>query len=136
MTGCGAPQLGKELNPKDLKKLKHKRCKLVFLAIILSPVILLLITSVVLSIVWLDLTEKRDCVPQWLRYGLTPLIFIVGIPLTLIAVPCALIYGIIWLIIRVLCCCTKHGNASKNKLNAMERIKELTDESYALSSSQ
>lgn len=128
VTGCGAPQLGQELNPKDLKKLQRKRCNLLFIAFIFLPVILVLATPVFLSIIWLDCTEKKH-MSAWLRYGLTPLIFVCGIPLTLIAVPCALVYALFYLVrTHCLCCCKKNGNASKNKLMALERIKELTEE--------
>jgi len=85
------------------------------------PFICLWYVPYFLSSIFLDQTEKWT---NWVRYPLTALIFIIGVPLGAASIPFALIYCI-YVILRDCCfkpCCKK----TNNRLRAEERIRQRT----------
>ena len=88
--GCGAEMLDSELNPKDYAKIRQKRRSRICCLIFLSPILLLFFTPYLITLYFMDKTDKRCS--DWLRIPLIPIIFILSIPLAVIGIPITLVY--------------------------------------------
>ena len=107
LNGCGADQLDGKLTHDDYERLMRKKMGKMCCCFFLFPILVIGWVPYYLCTIFLDQTDGRW--PNWLRYPLAVFVFILGIPLGLIAIPFAIIY---WLykIFRDCCyvrCCIK-----------------------------
>ena len=105
-------------NPRDLEKLKQKRCSTFACIFFCFPILVIVYVPWFISALFLDKTEK--CLPWPIRYFLVLLVFIASIPLGVIAIPFALIYCIYKLVHD--CCYLRCCKKSSNQLAAEARI--------------
>lgn len=110
LTGCGATQLDGSKTKKNLEELQRKKLGKFFLIFMCFPFICMYHVPIFITTIFLDQTDNKW--PNWLRYPITVILFVLGIPLGLISVPFALLWCI-YLMFHECCylrCCKKTRN--------------------------
>ena len=90
LRGCGAEQLDSRLTHRDLDRVRNKKLGTFFCIFICFPFIVIYYVPNFITMIFLDQTEDR--LTNWVRWPLAVLIFILCIPLGVIAIPFAIIY--------------------------------------------
>ena len=121
LTGCGVGQLDSRVDRRDLDAINRKKAGKFCMYFFCFPFIVIYEVPKFLAIIFLDQTEGH--LTNWIRYPLVVLIFFVGIPLGVIAIP----FAIIWCIYLIFheCCYIRCCKKSRNQLDAEERIKKM-----------
>lgn len=110
LTGCGAKMLDGSKNPRDLERLNRRKCSTFCCIFVCLPILVIAYVPWFLASLFLDQTENR--MPKALRYILVVFVFLLGIPLGVIAIPFAIIFCI-YKLIHDCCyvqCCKKSSN--------------------------
>ena len=110
LTGCGVGQLDSQVTRRDLNKVRNKKIGTFFCLFMCFPFIIMWFVPRALSSIFLDKTEDR--LTNWVRWPLAVLIFILGIPLGVAAIPFAIIYCIFLIFLK--CCYVRCCKKSRN----------------------
>lgn len=110
LSGCGVSQFDEKESRNNLDILRQKKCQRYCLYAMCFPLVCIGFVAYWISIAFLRKTRGKW--PNWVRYPLSFLIFLLGIPLGVVAIPFLIIYGV-WRVIHVCCyipCCKKSIN--------------------------